>query len=131
MCTVIDDDDRSGLWLACGRRGCVAPATPKAGLQILVAPQQFELVGSSMLEKGPQTIVIKLPTHLRTRILKLNLTPTTNKGRLEFINESKSEFVKAKDYLKDFKHTFPRHPCNQTVNYSKPRSDNTSLLALQ
>jgi hypothetical protein len=140
MCTVIDDDDRSGLWLACGRRGCVAPATPKAGLQILVAPQQFELVGSSMLEKGLQAIVIKpsapfpflkLPTHLRTRILKLNLTPTTNKGRLEFINESKSEFVKAKDYLKDFKHTFPRHPCNQTVIYSKPRSDNTSLLALQ
>jgi hypothetical protein len=69
-----------------------------------------------MLENGLPTIVItpsapfpflKLPNHSRARILKLNLTPTTNKGRIEFITEGKSVFVKAKDYLKEFKHTFP------------------------
>ncbi|KAI4850078.1 hypothetical protein E4T44_02957 [Aureobasidium sp. EXF-8845] len=79
----------------------------------LVAPQQFELVGSYMLENGLQAIIIKpsapfpflkLPAHLRTRILKLNLTPTTNKGRLEFVTEGKSGFVKAKDYIKEAKH---------------------------
>jgi hypothetical protein len=113
-----DYDDKSGLWLVCGTRACVAPATPKAGLHILVAPQQFELVASYMLDNGLQAMVIKpsapfpflkLPAHLRTRILKLNVTPTTNKGRIEFITEGKSGFIKAKDYKKEFKNTFPCH----------------------
>jgi hypothetical protein len=54
-------------------------------------PQQFELVPSYMLDNGLQAIVIKpsapfsflkLPAHLRARILRLDLTPTTNKGRI-------------------------------------------------
>ncbi|KAH0144835.1 hypothetical protein KCU67_g12909, partial [Aureobasidium melanogenum] len=90
---------------------------PKQGghghLVKFVAPQPFELVGSYMLENGLQAFILKpsapfpfmkLPAHLRARILKLNLTPTTNKGRIEFQTEAKSGNVKAKDYLKEFKH---------------------------
>jgi hypothetical protein len=97
----------------------------------LVAPQQFELVGSYMLDNGLQAIVIKpsapfpflkLPAHLRTRILKLNLTPTTNKGRLEFITEGKSGFVKAKDYMKESKHRTAMATLNKQVSIFRPPS---------
>ncbi|KAI4761580.1 hypothetical protein E4T52_06331 [Aureobasidium sp. EXF-3400] len=78
----------------------------------LVAPQQFELVASYMLDNGLQAIVIKpsapfpflkLPRHLRTRVIQYCLTPSTNKGRIE-ITDSKSGGARAKDYLKEFKH---------------------------
>jgi hypothetical protein len=91
----------------------------------LVAPQQFELVGSYMLENGLQAIIIKpsvpfpllkLPAHLRTRILKLNLMPTTNKGRIEFITEGKSGYVKAKDYLKESKYRTAVATLNKQVS---------------
>ncbi|CAD0114303.1 unnamed protein product [Aureobasidium uvarum] len=77
----------------------------------LVAAQPFELVASCMLDNGLQAIIIKpsapfpfmkLPKILRTRILSLNLAPTT-KGRIEIVTESKSGSVKTKDYSKEFK----------------------------
>jgi hypothetical protein len=91
----------------------------------LVAPQQFELVASYMLDNGLQAIVIKpsspfpflkLPTHLRARILKLNLAPTTNKGRMEFVTEGKSGSVRAKDYLKEFKQRTAMASLNKQVS---------------
>jgi hypothetical protein len=66
-----------------------------------------------MLDNGLQAIVIKpsapfpflrLPAHLHARILGLKLTPTTNKGRIEFVTKGKSGSVRAKDYLKESKH---------------------------
>ncbi|KAG9851816.1 hypothetical protein KCU98_g7162, partial [Aureobasidium melanogenum] len=111
----------------------------------LVAPQPFELVASYMLANGLQAIVVKpsapfpfmkLPAHLRARILKLNLTPTTNKGRIEFQTETKSGNVKAKDYLKEFKHRAAIAILNKelavearSILYaSKLRFDNTTTL---
>lgn len=93
----------------------------------LVAPQQFELVASYMLDNGLQAVIIKpsapfpflkLPTHLRTRILKLNLTPTTNKGRIELITEGKSGFVKARDYIKESKYRTAMATLNKQVSTS-------------
>jgi hypothetical protein len=111
-----------------------AQALPKEGgfgqTIKLVAPQQFELVASYMLDNGLQAIVIKpsapfpflkLPAHLRTRILKLNLTPTTNKSRIEFITEGKSGFVKAKDYMKECKHRTAMATLNKQVSTSHTR----------
>ncbi|KAG9560226.1 hypothetical protein KCU71_g9105, partial [Aureobasidium melanogenum] len=111
----------------------------------LVAPQPFELVASYMLGNGLQAIVVKpsapfpfmkLPAHLRARILKLNLTPTTNKGRIEFQTEAKSGNVKAKDYLKEFKHRAAVAILNKelavearSILYgTKLRFDNTTTL---
>ncbi|KAI4729585.1 hypothetical protein E4T49_02704 [Aureobasidium sp. EXF-10728] len=77
----------------------------------LAATQPFELVGSFLLENGLQAIIVKpsapfpfmkLPKDVRTRILSLNLEPTT-KGRIDIVTESKSGNVKTKDYSKEFK----------------------------
>jgi hypothetical protein len=93
----------------------------------LTAPQQFELVASYMLDNGLQAIVIKpsapfpflkLPAHLRARILRLNLTPTTNKGRIELVTEGKSGSVRAKDYLKESKHRTAMATLNKQVSRS-------------
>ncbi|KAH0287351.1 hypothetical protein KCU62_g6028, partial [Aureobasidium sp. EXF-3399] len=79
----------------------------------LVAPQQFELVGSFMLENGLQAVIIKpsppfpflkLPRIVRTKIFQMILDPTTNKGKIEITTEGKSGGAKAKDYAKEFKH---------------------------
>ncbi|KAG9682112.1 hypothetical protein KCU95_g16903, partial [Aureobasidium melanogenum] len=111
----------------------------------LVAPQPFELVASYMLDNGLQAIVIKpsapfpfleLPAHLRTRILELNLAPTTNKGKIEFQTEAKSGNVKAKDYLKEFKHRTAIAILNKQIAVEargilyavKLRFDNTTTL---
>ncbi|CAD0085268.1 unnamed protein product [Aureobasidium vineae] len=78
----------------------------------LVAAQPFELVASYMLDNGLQAIIIKpsapfpfmkLPKHIRTRILSLNLAPTNPKRGIELVTENKSGSVKAKDYVKEFK----------------------------
>lgn len=45
---------------------------------------------------------MKLPKHIRNRILALNLAPAT-KGRIELTTDTKSGNVKAKEYAKEFK----------------------------
>jgi hypothetical protein len=79
----------------------------------LVAPQHLKLVASYMLENGLQAVVIepsahflflKLPRSIRTKILQMNLAPTTNKARIEIVTESMRGGARVKEYLKEFKH---------------------------
>ncbi|KAK6003693.1 hypothetical protein QM012_009464 [Aureobasidium pullulans] len=100
---------------------------PKQGghghLVRFIAPQPFELVGSYMLDNGLQVLALKpsapfpfmkLPKHIRTRILTLNLAPIT-KGRIELTTDTKSGNVKAKEYSKEFKD-------NEFCTHSKHRA---------
>lgn len=95
----------------------------------LVAPQQFELVGSFMLENGLQAVVIKpsppfpflkLPQHIRTKIFEMNLAPTSNKGRIEVVTDGKASGARAKDYTKEFKHRVAMLALNKQVTISIP-----------
>lgn len=95
----------------------------------LVAPQQFELVGSYMLENGLQAVVIKpsppfpflkLPRHIRTKIFEMNLAPTSNKGRIEVVTDGKTSGARAKDYTKEFKHRAAMVTLNKQVSISLP-----------
>lgn len=97
----------------------------------LVAPQQFELVGSFMLENGLQAVVIKpsppfpflkLPRIVRTKIFQMILTPTTNKGKIEITTEGKSGGAKAKDYLKEYKFRTAMCALNKQVSMTNLQS---------
>lgn len=99
----------------------------------LVAPQQFELVGSFMLENGLQAVVIKpsppfpflkLPRHVRTKIFEMNLAPTSNKGRIEVLADGKTSGARAKDYVKEFRHRTALASLNKQVSIY---TDNLSL----
>jgi hypothetical protein len=93
-----------------------AQVTPKDGFGLMVklnAPQQFELVGSYLLEDGLQAIIIKpsppfpfekLPNSVRLIVMREVLTPTSNKAaRLDFTSDKQGN-VQAKDFSKEFKH---------------------------